>query len=195
VTNPQGESLGKIDDLVIDPAQGRIKYAALSYGSILGFGGKLFAVSWDALKLQPDGRSFVLDVPKETLDGAPGFDKGTWPERPDPALSASAGETVKKGTMQSQRPAPGEAVSGVVGKVNVQEQTMTLRTQQGETLELRAPVEMLADLQTGDVVQVKLSGKQATEIRKQEQTVRPSIGGAPQPQQNRPEPAEGTKKD
>jgi sporulation protein YlmC with PRC-barrel domain len=89
VVNPQGESLGKIDDLVFDPATGRITYAALSHGSILGVGGKLFAVAWEALKMQPDGKTFVLNVSKETLDTAAGFEKDHWPQQPDPMLSAS----------------------------------------------------------------------------------------------------------
>jgi sporulation protein YlmC with PRC-barrel domain len=95
VENQQGESLGKIGDLVIDPNAGRITYAALSYGSVLGLGGKLFAVSWEALQLQPDGKTFVLNVAKETLENSPGFDKDNWPQQPDPMLSAAAGQTTK----------------------------------------------------------------------------------------------------
>jgi sporulation protein YlmC with PRC-barrel domain len=95
VENQQGESLGKIGDLVIDPNAGRITYAALSYGSVLGLGGKLFAVSWEALQLQPDGKTFVLNVSKETLENSPGFDKDNWPPQPDPMLSAAAGQTTK----------------------------------------------------------------------------------------------------
>jgi sporulation protein YlmC with PRC-barrel domain len=95
VENQQGESLGQIGDLVIDPDAGRITYAALSYGSVLGLGGKLFAVSWEALQLQPDGKTFVLNISKETLENSPGFDKDNWPQQPDPMLSAAAGETNK----------------------------------------------------------------------------------------------------
>lgn len=95
VENPQGESLGKIDDLVIDPKEGRITYAALSYGSVLGVGGKLFAVSWEALELQPDGKTFVLNVAKETLENSPGFDQSNWPQQPDPTLSADAGKPAR----------------------------------------------------------------------------------------------------
>jgi sporulation protein YlmC with PRC-barrel domain len=95
VENQQGESLGTIGDLVIDPGAGRITYAALSYGSVLGLGGKLFAVSWEALQLQPDGKTFVLNISKETLENSPGFDKDNWPQQPDPMLSAAAGQTTK----------------------------------------------------------------------------------------------------
>lgn len=165
VVNPQGESLGKIDDLVIDPATGRITYAALSHGSILGLGGKLFAVSWEALTMQPDGKTFVLDVPKETLESATGFDKSNWPMRPDPALSASARGT-GRGTMAPAPTAADKGVSATVQAVNAQAETITLKTAQNEQVELQAPAAMLEDLQTGDRVEVKMSGKRATEIRK-----------------------------
>src|SRR5262245_45940103 len=93
VVSPQGESLGKIEDLVLIPGEGRIKYAALSYGSILGLGGKLFAVPWEALTLQPDGKTFTLDISKEQLDSVSGFDRSNWPQRPDPVLGAAARST------------------------------------------------------------------------------------------------------
>lgn len=167
VVNPQGESLGKIDDLVIDPATGRITYAALSHGSILGLGGKLFAVAWEALALQPDGKTFVLNVPKETLEGATGFDKSNWPMRPDPMLSASTRGT-GTGTMSPAPTAADKGVSATVQAVNAQAQTITLKTAQNEQVELQAPATMLEDLQAGDTVEVKISGKRATEIRKRE---------------------------
>ena len=50
VTNPQGEKLGKIDDLLIDHS-GAVKYAILSHGGLLGIGDKLIPIPWKALKL------------------------------------------------------------------------------------------------------------------------------------------------
>lgn len=167
VVNAQGESLGKIDDLMIDPATGRITYAALSHGSVLGFGGKLFAVAWEALELQPDGKTFVLNVPKETLESAPGFDKSNWPQQPDPMLSASASKT-GAGAKPSTETKAGTGVSATVQEVNPQEENITLKTAQGESVELQAPAAMLEGLQVGDAVEVKMTGTRATEIRKKE---------------------------
>jgi len=173
VMNPQGEKLGTIDDLVINPATGRIIYAALSHGSFLGLGGKLFAVSWDALKLQPDGKSFILNVSKETLDSAPSFDKHTWPQQPDPALSASATGTapapgIGRMARQTRESLSDTGVSATVQNVDVQKETIRLKTEHGQSMELQAPATMLQDLQAGDAVQVKMVGTRATEIRKQE---------------------------
>jgi len=167
VVNPQGESLGKIEDLMIDPATGRITYAALSHGSILGFGGKLFAVSWEALALQPDGKTFVLNVPKETLESAPGFDKSNWPRQPDPMLSASARGT-GAGAKPSMETRAGTGVSATVQQVNAQEESIILKTADGKNVELQAPAAMLTGLQAGDAVEVKMTGTRATEIRKKE---------------------------
>jgi len=170
VMNAQGESLGKIEDLVINPATGHITYAALSRGSILGIGGKLFAVSWKALRLQPDGKTFVLDIPKETLESASSFDKSNWPKQPDPMLSASARGT-GMGAMPATETAARSSLTGIsatVQAVNAQGETIRLKTEHGESMELQAPAAMLAGLQAGDAVEVKMVGTRATEIRKKE---------------------------
>jgi sporulation protein YlmC with PRC-barrel domain len=83
VVSPLGEDLGRIKDIMVNVAQGRIVYAVLSFGGMLGVGDKLFAVPWQALRLDPELHHFVLDVPKEKLDNAPGFDRDAWPDMAD----------------------------------------------------------------------------------------------------------------
>ena len=61
----------------------RIAYAVLSFGGVLGMGEKLFAVPWSALKLDTVNKRFTLDINKDRLEGAPGFDKGAWPRMAD----------------------------------------------------------------------------------------------------------------
>lgn len=79
VVNPQGESLGSLKDFMLDTATGKIAYAVLSFGGVLGMGNKLFAVPWGALKVDGDKKNLVLSVSKERLKDAPGFDKDHWP--------------------------------------------------------------------------------------------------------------------
>jgi len=55
-----------------------------------------------------------------------------------------------------------------VQAVNAQGETITLKTEHGESMELKAPAAMLAGLQAGDAVEVKMIGTRATEIRKKE---------------------------
>ena len=83
VVNRQGETLGEIQDIMIDVPSGRVGYAVLSFGAFLGMGDKLFAIPWSVLTLDADNERFILDVPKERLDSAPGFDKDHWPSMAD----------------------------------------------------------------------------------------------------------------
>ena len=83
VVNRQEEDLGKIEHLMIDLENGRIAYAVLSFGGFLGMGDKLFAIPWSALAVDKDEKRFVLNVDKELLKLAPGFDKDKWPNMSD----------------------------------------------------------------------------------------------------------------
>lgn len=83
VVNPQGEDLGKVEEIMLDIRSGRVAYVVLSFGGFLGLGDKLFAIPWDALSLDLNRHVFVLNVDKETLQKAPGFDKDNWPQTGD----------------------------------------------------------------------------------------------------------------
>lgn len=89
VHNWQGDDLGSIKEIMLDTERGTVAYAVLSFGGWLGMGDKLFAVPWQALSLDPNDRAMILDVSKERLKSAPGFDKDRWPDMVDPAFAAS----------------------------------------------------------------------------------------------------------
>jgi hypothetical protein len=80
VKSPQGEALGKIEEIMIDMELGRVAYAILSFGGFLGLGNKWVPVPWDALALQPDEKSLVLNIEKEKLQKAPNFEPATLPD-------------------------------------------------------------------------------------------------------------------
>jgi sporulation protein YlmC with PRC-barrel domain len=95
VYNPNNERLGKIEDLVIDPAAGKIRYAVLSFGGVFGFGDKYFAIPWQNMSFVAKGQTSagtqkeshcVLNVDKDALKDAPGFDKEHWPDFADSDL-------------------------------------------------------------------------------------------------------------
>ncbi|HEX4439762.1 MAG TPA: PRC-barrel domain-containing protein [Thermoanaerobaculia bacterium] len=71
VRNSSGEDLGRIEDLVIDLATGRVNYAVLSFGAFLGVSGRLFAVPWEALERDAESQVFILDIEKAALPDGP----------------------------------------------------------------------------------------------------------------------------
>jgi hypothetical protein len=83
VYNKQGDDLGDIQEIMLDMRNGRISYAVLSFGGFLGMGDKLFAVPWGALRLDTENKRFELNVEKDRLESAPGFDKDHWPDMAD----------------------------------------------------------------------------------------------------------------
>jgi len=83
VVNSSGEDLGNIEAIMLDVTSGKIAYAVLSFGGFLGMGSKLFAIPWSGLTLDTDEKRIILDVPKDRLENAPGFDKDHWPSMAD----------------------------------------------------------------------------------------------------------------
>lgn len=84
VKNADGEKVGDIKDLMINWNNGEVSYAVLSFGGILGMGDKLFAVPLEAFDFGTgDSDHVILNVSKEKLDNAPGFNKDNWPQHHD----------------------------------------------------------------------------------------------------------------
>jgi hypothetical protein len=68
---------------IIDLDEGRVAYAVLSFGGFMGMGNKLFAIPWEALTVDTVNKEIVLNVQKEVLENAPGFDKDNRPQMSD----------------------------------------------------------------------------------------------------------------
>lgn len=92
------EKLGDIKDLVIDPKEGKIRYAVLTFGGFLGMGDKFFAVPWSDIQFISKGTTRtgtikedygVLSISKDELKNAPGFDKDKWPNFADQNWSSN----------------------------------------------------------------------------------------------------------
>ena len=83
VVNLAGEDIGRVEELMVDVITGRVAYAVLSFGGILGFGAKLFAMPWSALTVDEPKQRFIANVTREALDKMPGFDRDHWPDLSD----------------------------------------------------------------------------------------------------------------
>jgi sporulation protein YlmC with PRC-barrel domain len=89
VVDPAGEKLGKLEELMIDVNRGTIAYAVLSVGGLMGLGNKLFAIPWSSFRVDSGEKQLVLNVDKELLKSAPGFDPDHWPDFADQAWGAT----------------------------------------------------------------------------------------------------------
>ena len=83
VVNPNGDSLGDIKEVVIDPRSGKVAYAVVSFGGFLSMGEKLFAIPFSSFEYDAAKSHYVLDISKERLEAAPGFDPDAWPSMAD----------------------------------------------------------------------------------------------------------------
>ena len=84
VKNAAGEKVGKVEDIMLNTATGEISYVVLAVDTgFLNMDSKYFAVPWQALKFDTAQEDvFILNVEKEKLKNAPGFDKDNWPDDP-----------------------------------------------------------------------------------------------------------------
>jgi sporulation protein YlmC with PRC-barrel domain len=73
VKNLQGEDLGEVEDVLVDPETGQVKFAILEVGGFLGLGSTKVAVPWGAFQLSQEGNKprWVLDADKQKLKNAP----------------------------------------------------------------------------------------------------------------------------
>jgi sporulation protein YlmC with PRC-barrel domain len=85
VKNPQGEDIGKVEEIMIDLSSGRVAYVVLSFGGFLGMGEKLFAIPWNYVSVDEEQKCVIIAIDKEKLQRAQGFDKNNWPDMSDPA--------------------------------------------------------------------------------------------------------------
>lgn len=84
VVNRAEEALGELAHLMFDMATGRIAYAVLARGGVLGLGERLHAIPWSAVAFDAQRQCLVVDIERERMDRAPGFDRSRWPPMADP---------------------------------------------------------------------------------------------------------------
>lgn len=78
VANSASESLGTIDDLVIDRGSGRVAYIVLRSGAILGLGGKDVVVPYSSLGWDDVEKHVTLNATKEQIKAWPEFNADRW---------------------------------------------------------------------------------------------------------------------
>jgi sporulation protein YlmC with PRC-barrel domain len=119
VVNGTDEDLGDIKEIMLDMNSGHVAYAVLAFGGFLGMGEKLFAVPWQALHLDTVNKRFVLNIAKERLKTAPGFNPDAWPDMSDLKWASQIhtfyGTDPNRMSGPSMGPGSGVAMGGMVG--------------------------------------------------------------------------------
>lgn len=80
VFNKEGEKLGQIENFMVGKRSGRVEYAVMSFGGILGIGKNHYPIPWDRLDYNVGVKGYVVDINKDTLVDAPSYDKGSPPK-------------------------------------------------------------------------------------------------------------------
>ena len=75
VFNPEGDRIGRVEDLSIEKVSGRVRYALLSFGGFLGLGERIFPLPWAVLDYDPGRGGYVVPLTKEALEQAPSYTK------------------------------------------------------------------------------------------------------------------------
>ena len=73
VYNTQGESIGSIEDVMLDKTSNGIMFAVIGFGGFLGIGEKYHAVPWSVLDYDSDKGGYVVPFSKEQLEAAPAY--------------------------------------------------------------------------------------------------------------------------
>jgi sporulation protein YlmC with PRC-barrel domain len=118
VTNPQGEDLGKIEDLILDVENSKVRYAVVAYGGFLGLGNRLAAFPPTLFRPGKEEGEIALNVTREQLEQAPGFAPRSWPDLADESYSGDVDRFFLKGDELVHADSGGRLVraSDIIGK-------------------------------------------------------------------------------
>ena len=89
VYGADGEKVGYIERVMIDKISGKVSYAVLSFGGLLGIGDDHYPLPWQALKYDTNLGGYVTGITQDQLRGAPKYaDESRW-NWSDPATARS----------------------------------------------------------------------------------------------------------
>lgn len=67
----QGKDIGKVERLMVDPKDGRVRTVVVQQGGMLGVGGKSVSMPWESVKVGQDGGRIVVTAEQQMLEQAP----------------------------------------------------------------------------------------------------------------------------
>src|SRR4051812_43900945 len=90
VYNRAGERLGEVYNFMVGKRSGKVAYAVMSFGGFLGIGETYHPLPWDVLTYDTKVGGYLVDVDKNSLQGAPSYRSGE-----DPFTKPGYGDTVR----------------------------------------------------------------------------------------------------
>ena len=84
VYNRRGEHLGTVHNFMVDKYSGQVAYAVMSFGGFLGIGERYHPLPWKVLTYDPNQGGYVVDLDRDTLEGAPSYAADERPDWNDP---------------------------------------------------------------------------------------------------------------
>lgn len=189
IRGSDGQTIGTLEELIVDSRQNKLAYAIVSADEQAMSGGESYLVSWDRFEVQSDGRSvqMTLDVDENQLQQMPTVDADADMNELQNAIRESSRPQGAMQGMQSrgqQRQVRGEITRLQTQRINNQRMMVAeIETQDGRTQQviLGSPDQLgRLDLQEGDSISVqgsptRFQGKsaiQADQIRADGQQVR-----------------------
>lgn len=67
------EKIGSIERVMIEKRSGKVAYAVLSFGGILGIGDEHYPLPWSTLTYEPSLGGYLTNVSDEQIKGAPKY--------------------------------------------------------------------------------------------------------------------------
>jgi sporulation protein YlmC with PRC-barrel domain len=125
VVSPEGNSLGEVEDVVIDVRRARVHYAVLAFGGWMGLGEDLYAVPIHGLAPEAGSQRVVMHIDTAPLVNVPGFARDAWPTdrywggiegpaRPPLRRFVRASELIGRGTTDRKGEHAGEIEDAVL---------------------------------------------------------------------------------
>ena len=71
VYNRDDEKLGTVHSVMIEKRSGKVAYAVMSFGGLLGFAERVHPIPWEMLTYDVDRDGYVVDLDRDTLRHAP----------------------------------------------------------------------------------------------------------------------------
>jgi len=79
VYDPRGKKLGTIDTVMIDKSAGKVVFAVMSFGGLLGRHDDLYPLPWNMLAYDTARGGYVVDLDEASVKSAPRYRTGDEP--------------------------------------------------------------------------------------------------------------------